>query len=151
MKVQSAGILLYRFRENSPELFLVHPGGPFYARKDEGVWSIPKGEFKDDEDPLDAARREFREETGVDAPEKCIPLTPVSQKSGKKVYCFACEGDIDAGKLISNVFEMEWPPRSEKKQSFPEIDKGEWFDMATAKTKIIEAQRPLIDELLSKF
>jgi predicted NUDIX family NTP pyrophosphohydrolase len=151
MKVQSSGILLYRFNGSLPEFFLVHPGGPFYIKKDIGVWTIPKGEFSDDEDPLNAARREFMEETGAVAPEKCIPLTPITQKSGKRVFCYACPGNIDASKVKSNLFEMEWPPRSGKKQSFPEIDRGEWFDPETAKVKIIEAQKAFISELLTKL
>lgn len=151
MKVQSAGILLYRLKETSPEIFLVHPGGPFYSKKDAGAWSIPKGEFSTDENPVDAAMREFFEETGIKAPSDFLPLTPITQKSGKRVYCYACKGDIDAENIKSNHFEMEWPPRSGKKQSFPEIDKGEWFDPETAKTKIIEAQKAFIDELLTRI
>lgn len=151
MKVQSAGILLYRYNGTTPEVFLVHPGGPFFTKKDAGAWSIPKGEFSTDENPVDAAIREFFEETGFKAPSDFLPLTPITQKSGKRVYCYACQGDIDPEKIKSNHFEMEWPPRSGKKQSFPEIDKGEWFDTETAKIKIIEAQKAFINELLSKL
>jgi predicted NUDIX family NTP pyrophosphohydrolase len=151
MKVQSAGILLYRYNGTTPEVFLVHPGGPFFTKKDAGAWSIPKGEFSTDENPVNAAIREFLEETGFKAPSDFLPLTPITQKSGKRVYCYACKGDIDPERIKSNHFEMEWPPRSGKKQSFPEIDKGEWFDTETAKIKIIEAQKAFINELLSKL
>ena len=151
MAKQSTGILLYRLHNQQPEVFLIHPGGPFWARKDLHAWSIPKGEFSDDEDSLDAARREFEEETGKSVSGDFIELSPVKQKGGKMVYCYACEGDIDVKQIKSNTFEMEWPPRSGKKQTFPEIDCGEWFDPPNAKLKILESQAVFIDELLMRI
>jgi len=150
MSKKSAGILLYRFTNKNLEVLLVHPGGPFWKNKDEGAWSVPKGEFEDDEEPLAAAIREMKEETGVTLKGDFIELTPIKQKSGKLVYAFAKEYDLDPSQIKSNEFEMEWPPRSGKKRSFPEIDKAEWFDIKTAKEKIIAAQWPLIDELIKK-
>src|SRR6185436_21087488 len=150
MSKKSAGILLYRINNKKLEVLLVHPGGPFWKNKDEGAWSIPKGEFDDNEKPLDAALREMKEETGIIVKGDLIELTPVKQKSGKLVYAFAKEYDLDPSQIKSNEFEMEWPPRSGKKRSFPEIDKAEWFDIKTAKEKIIAAQWPLIDELIKK-
>jgi predicted NUDIX family NTP pyrophosphohydrolase len=150
MARQSAGILLYRFTDQQIQIFLVHPGGPFFRNKDEGSWSIPKGEFLDDEDPLDAAKREFAEETGQMVDGKFIRLEPIVQKSGKKVYAWAVEGDIKAESIVSNTFELEWPPKSGKKQSFPEIDRAGWFDIETAKVKINIAQVGLIEELAIK-
>ncbi len=149
MAKKSAGILLYRFTKGSPEVFLVHPGGPFFIRKDEGAWSIPKGEYDEDEQPLAAAKREFFEETGIKVDGKFIALTPVRLKSGKAVIAFALEFDIDASRIKSNSFEIEWPPKSEKIKSFPEIDKGEWFTVPVAKQKINPAQSLLIEELTS--
>src|SRR2546422_40260 len=128
MSKKSAGILLYRIKNKNPEVFLVHPGGPFWAKKDLGAWSIPKGELSDNEAPLDAAKREFKEETGMDINGKFIELTPVTQKGGKLVYAFALEGEIDPDEIKCNTFEMEWPPRSGKKQEFPEIDRSGWFN-----------------------
>lgn len=150
MSKKSAGILLYRTSNKKLEVFLVHPGGPFWKNKDEGAWSIPKGEF-DEEKPLDAAIREMKEETGVVLKADFIELTPVKQKSGKLVYAFAKEYDLDPSQIKSNEFEMEWPPKSGKKKMFPEIDKAEWFDVKTAKEKIIAAQSTLIDELIKHF
>jgi predicted NUDIX family NTP pyrophosphohydrolase len=147
---QSAGILLYRNINNQLEVFLVHPGGPFFKNKDEGAWSIPKGEFLPDEDPLLAAKREFFEETGKQfADEEAIKLTPIKQKSGKTVHAWAIAGDMDPANLVSNMFEMEWPPKSGKQASFCEVDRGEWFTVDVAKTKINPAQFPLITELQS--
>jgi predicted NUDIX family NTP pyrophosphohydrolase len=149
---QSAGILLYRNNNNQLEVFLVHPGGPFFKNKDEGAWSIPKGEFLDDEDPLLAARREFLEETGQKlVAEKFIELSPIRQKSGKTVIAWGAEGDIDPAIIVSNLFEMEWPPKSGKQASFAEVDRGGWFTPEIAKTKINPAQIPLIDELITKI
>jgi predicted NUDIX family NTP pyrophosphohydrolase len=149
---QSAGILLYRNINNQFEVFLVHPGGPFFTNKDEGVWTIPKGEFLDDEDPLLAARREFLEETGQKlVSEKFIELSPIKQKSGKTVVAWGVEGDIDPDIIVSNLFEIEWPPKSGKQASFPEVDRAAWFTPEVAKTKINPAQIPLIDELLTKI
>lgn len=152
MHKNSAGILLYRFNDNSLEVLLVHPGGPFFTKKDKGAWSIPKGEFLKEEDPLNAAKREFKEEIGVDVPgTDFIELSPIEQKNHKTVYAWASQGDIDLSIIESNTFELEWPPRSGKKQSFPEIDKGEWFNITIAKEKINERQIPLLDELIKKL
>ncbi|HEX2968224.1 MAG TPA: NUDIX domain-containing protein [Bacteroidales bacterium] len=151
MAKQSAGILLYRLTEKGPEFFLVHPGGPFWAKKDSHAWSIPKGEFTAEEDPLEAAKREFEEETGNKISADFIKLRPIKQKGGKEVFCFACEENFDPSSLKSNTFEIEWPPRSGKRQSFPEVDKGEWFDALTAKTRINEYQIAFIDEVLTKI
>jgi len=150
MANKSAGILLYRLRNKSLQVFLVHPGGPFWAKKDEGAWSIPKGEFDDNEDPLNAAIREFKEETGIAIDGKFIELTPIKQKSGKLVYAWAVEGDMDPVQVKSNEFEMEWPPRSGKKRSFPEVDKADWFTVDEAQQKINTAQSSLIKELAKK-
>ena len=149
MAKKSAGILLYRLKEGFPEVFLVHPGGPFFIKKDEGVWSIPKGEYDDNEEPLAAAKREFFEETGVKVDGDFIALTPVRLKSGKAVTAFALNFEMDASQVKSNLFEMEWPPKSGKTKSFPEIDRGEWFTVPIAKQKINPAQSALIEELLS--
>jgi predicted NUDIX family NTP pyrophosphohydrolase len=151
MVKQSAGILLYRKKNNQLQVFLVHPGGPFFKNKDMGTWSIPKGEFLSDEDPLAAAKREFMEETGQPVKGEFIPLEPVYLKSGKKVYAWAVEGDIDHEVIVSNLFEMEWPPRSGKMQSFPEIDRAAWFTVDEAKEKINAGQAGLIEGLVSKL
>jgi len=151
MVKKSAGILLYRFDNNLTEVLLVHPGGPFWAKKDLGAWSIPKGEFEPEENPLAAAKRELEEETGIKAEGKFMELTPVKQRSGKLIYAWALQKDIDAADVKSNSFEIEWPPKSGKLKSFPEIDKAAWFDMDEARKKIIEAQTPLIRELEAKL
>ena len=148
---KSAGILLYRFHNNLAEVLLVHPGGPFWAKKDFGAWSIPKGEFGGAEDPLDAAKRELEEETSIKADGNFIELTPVKQKSGKLVYAWALQKDIDPAAIKSNSFELDWPPRSGIKKSFPEIDKAAWFTMDEARNKIMGGQAPLIDELEAKL
>jgi predicted NUDIX family NTP pyrophosphohydrolase len=145
----SAGILLYRRSAHGIEVLLVHPGGPFWARRDLGSWSIPKGEFGPDEEPAAAARREFAEELGVELPGELHPLGEVKQKAGKRVVGFAVEMDIDASTVHSNSFEMEWPPRSGRTKSFPEIDRAEWFDLDTARQKIIPGQAPFLDRLAS--
>lgn len=150
MPKKSAGILLYRRRKEQLEFFLVHPGGPFWKNKDAGAWTIPKGEFDDDEESLDAAKREFKEETGVTISGDFIELTPIKQKSGKWVYGWALECELDLDNMKSNSFEMEWPPRSGKMQSFPEIDKGAWFDEKTAMEKIIPAQGAFIVAVVEK-
>ncbi len=150
MPKQSAGILLYRNINNKLEVFLIHPGGPFFKNKDEGSWSIPKGEFLDGEDALMAAKREFLEETGQAIDGNFILLSPVKQKSGKIVFAWAVEGDIDHEIIVSNLFEMEWPPGSGKKASFAEVDRAGWFEPGVAKIKINPAQIPLIDELEKK-
>ncbi len=147
MPKQSAGILLYRKQSNVLQVFLVHPGGPFFKNKDAGAWSIPKGEFLDNEDGLIAAKREFLEETGQAIDGDFIKLAPVKLKSGKTVLAWAVEGDIDHTAVISNHFEMEWPPRSGKTASFPEVDKAGWFDIAEAATKLNAAQVKLLEEL----
>ncbi|TWR31625.1 NUDIX domain-containing protein [Mucilaginibacter pallidiroseus] len=147
MSKQSAGILLYRMYDDQLQVFLVHPGGPYFVKKDNGAWSIPKGEFDSEEDPEAAAKREFEEETGQRVNGNFTELQPVKQKSGKTVHAWAIEGDIDHTQIVSNLFEMEWPPRSGKKQSFPEIDRAGWFDIETAKVKIIPGQSSLLDEL----
>jgi predicted NUDIX family NTP pyrophosphohydrolase len=148
----SAGILMYRRSgDSSIEVFLIHPGGPFWSKKDLGAWSIPKGEYGDDEDPLDAARREFREETGYDAEGEFIPLDPVKQKGGKIVSAWAVEGSIDATAVSSNTFSMEWPPRSGRQTEFPEVDKAGWFSPDEARAKINPAQAAFIDALCAKI
>lgn len=147
MAKQSAGILLYRINNNNLQIFLVHPGGPFWKNKDAGAWSVPKGEFLDDEDALLAARREFQEETGSGIDGHFIKLKPVKQKSGKTIHAWAVEGDINETSIISNTFSLEWPPKSGKITEVPEIDKAGWFNVETAKEKINEAQAGLIDEL----
>lgn len=151
MPIKSAGILLYRFNNHFPEVFLVHPGGPFWAKKDIGAWSIPKGEFEENEIALDAAVREMEEETGIKISGDLIELAPVKQKSGKIIYAWAAHQDADPAMIISNTFEMEWPPKSGKKKSFPEIDKAAWFGIGDAKEKIVKGQEPLIAELENKL
>ena len=150
-KKQSAGLLLYRKLQHTIEVFLVHPGGPYWKNKDEGVWSIPKGEFDENEQPLQAAIREFSEETGLDISGKFLELNPVQLKSGKIVYALAIEKNIDAEKIISNHFETEWPPHSGKFTTFPEVDKGEWFIIEVARKKINQGQIPILNELKEKL
>jgi predicted NUDIX family NTP pyrophosphohydrolase len=147
MPKQSAGILAYRKTNNHLQVFLVHPGGPFFNKKDDGVWSIPKGEYEEDEDPLTAAKREFAEETGQTKHGDFDPLASIKYKNGKVVHAWAVESDIDHTNIRSNYFEMEWPPRSGKKASFEEVDRADWFDITTALQKIIPAQADLIKEL----
>ena len=147
MMKKSAGLLLYRIREKDIEIFLIHPGGPFWKNKDEGAWSIPKGEFTD-EDGLTAAKREFLEETGFEATGKFIALHPVKQKSGKTVHAWALEMDMDASKIKCNLFDMEWPPKSGKIIRMPEVDKAEWFTVSNAMTKINVMQQGFIVQLL---
>ncbi len=150
-KKQSAGVILYRFREEELEIFLVHPGGPFFINRDEGSWSIPKGEFQDHENPLDAARREFEEETGSKLSGDFIELTPIKQKGGKMVYAWALHGDIDANKIISNTFRIQWPPKSNKLVTYPENDRAAWFTSDIACTKINPSQAGLIKDLKNKL
>lgn len=147
MPKQSAGILAYRKFNNHLQVFLVHPGGPFYAKKDAGVWSIPKGEYESDEDPLIAAKREFEEETGHAIDGHFIALAPIKYKSGKVVQAWAVEAYIDPANIKSNEFEMEWPPKSGKMASFEEVDRADWFDVDVAKQKIVPAQVGLLVEL----
>jgi predicted NUDIX family NTP pyrophosphohydrolase len=148
MPKESAGLLVYRRTAAGIEVLLAHPGGPLWARKDEGAWTIPKGEIEPGEDGLAAARREFAEEAGRPAPEgACLPLSPVRQPGGKIVHAWAVEGDLDPRTLRSNTFEMEWPPRSGRTRDFPEVDRFEYFPLAVARRKILSGQRPLLDEL----
>ena len=151
MPKQSAGILAYRNIDKQLQIFLVHPGGPFWKNKDLGAWSVPKGEYDEEEDALTAAKREFEEETGQHIAGDFIPLASIKYKSGKVVCAWAVEADIDHANIKSNYFEMEWPPRSGKKASFEEVDRADWFDIATAKQKIVPAQVPLIEELAAMF
>ena len=147
----SAGILLYRFHGKRMEVFLVHPGGPFWKNKDEGAWSIPKGEYSEGEDALQAAIREFNEETGVSVSGEFVELQTVKLRSGKWVKAWALENDIDATKIKSNTFLLEWPPRSGKKIEVPEIDRAEWFELAEAKRKINTGQLMLVEELSQRL
>jgi predicted NUDIX family NTP pyrophosphohydrolase len=144
---QSAGILLYRRREGRLEVLLAHPGGPFWARKDLGAWTIPKGEHAADESPEDAARREFAEETGAMITGELVSLGEVKQKGGKVVRAFAAQGDFDPQTLESNTFELEWPPRSGRRIEVPEVDRAEWFDLDEASKRMFEAQRPFLARL----
>lgn len=150
MVKQSAGIVLYRFQNKILQVMLVHPGGPFWAKKDAGVWSVPKGEVAEGEDLFMAAKRELQEETGITVEGNFLELTPVKQKV-KWVFAWAVEYDFEVTTIHSNSFEMEWPPRSGQKKSFPEIDKAAWFTVAEAKLKIINGQIPLLDELAEKL
>jgi predicted NUDIX family NTP pyrophosphohydrolase len=147
MPKTSAGLLMYRSREGVIQVFLVHPGGPFWAKKDLGAWSIPKGLYSPDEAPLSAARREFREETGFEASGDFVPLTPLKQPSGKLIAAWAFEGDCDPEALRSNTFAMEWPPHSGREQEFPEVDRAAWFGMEEAREKILPGQRGFLDAL----
>jgi predicted NUDIX family NTP pyrophosphohydrolase len=152
MARQSAGILLYRMRGAGPEVLLVHPGGPFWARRDAGVWSIPKGEYADGDDPIACARREFEEETGSPLPPgDLIALDSITQKGGKVVSAWAAEGDLDADAIRSNTFRMEWPPRSGRWATFPEVDRAGWFDVEIAREKMIPAQAEFLDRLLERL
>ena len=153
MGKKSAGLMLYRQAADGSgvEILLVHPGGPFWRKKDEGAWTVPKGEFDDDEAPLAAAKREFKEELGRPAPDAdYFSLGSIKQKGGKTVYAWAVKGDFDPAGLESNTFSCEWPPNSKRMQEFPEVDRAEWFTPEVAKRKILAAQVPLIDELLEK-
>jgi predicted NUDIX family NTP pyrophosphohydrolase len=144
-----AGLLVFRMRDGVPEVLLVHPGGPYWQRQDEGAWSIPKGEFGDDEQPLSAARREFAEETGLAIDGEFVPLPILRQPGGKLVHPFAVRGDLDADAVRSNVFTMEWPPRSGRTAEFPEIDRAGWFSLDDAARKLLAGQRPMLDALRS--
>ncbi|HXS40118.1 MAG TPA: NUDIX domain-containing protein [Stellaceae bacterium] len=146
---RSAGLLLYRTRHGAIEAFLVHPGGPFWAKKDEGAWTIPKGEIDEGEDPLAAAMREFAEETGTMLQGEFRALPPVRQAGGKTVLAWALAGELDAAAIRSNEFEMEWPPKSGKRRRFPEIDRAEWFALEEARRKINKAQIALLDALVA--
>jgi predicted NUDIX family NTP pyrophosphohydrolase len=147
----SAGILLYRKKDKSIEVFLVHPGGPFWKGKEIGAWSIPKGEFAEGEDPLTVAKREFNEETGQTVDGDFLELTPIKQKGGKMVYAWAVEGDADAEHIVSNTFKTEWPYKSGKWITIPEVDKAGWFGVEEAKEKMNAAQVEFIEELVRKL
>lgn len=150
-RARSAGILLYRRGGDGLEVLLVHPGGPIWARRDAGAWSLPKGEYVDGEDPLAAARREFAEELGVAPPGgPVVELGEIRQKAGKVVRAWALEGDLDPSSAVSNTFELEWPPRSGRLQEFPEVDRAEWFSLARAREKINPAQAELVDRLAER-
>jgi predicted NUDIX family NTP pyrophosphohydrolase len=147
--VRSAGILLFRRADAAVEVLIVHPGGPLWARRDDGAWSIPKGEYEPGEEPLEAARREFEEEIGVPPPDgEALALGEVRLKSGKRVVAWALEGDVDATAIRSNTFAMQWPPRSGRLQEFPEVDRGDWFTSAGARVKLNPAQVEFVDRLV---
>jgi predicted NUDIX family NTP pyrophosphohydrolase len=148
---KSAGILLYKKKEKDIEIFLVHPGGPFWKGKEAGAWSIPKGEFAEDEDALAAAQREFEEETGKKIEGAFMALKTIQQKGGKLVCAWAVQGDIDATSVVSNTFKQEWPYKSGKWQTYPEVDKAGWFSVEEAKEKINQAQVALIEDLVEKL
>lgn len=148
MKKQSAGLLLYRQKKGRVEVLIAHPGGPFFAKKDNGFWSIPKGLYEDDEDPFAAAKREFEEEIGWPAPAgKYIELGEIKRKDGKTIKAWAVEGQVDETEVKSNTFEMEWPPKSGKIQEFPEIDQARWFDLPTASLKLQLVQTEFLERL----
>jgi len=147
----SAGILVFRFRKSVLEVLLVHPGGPFWAKKDNHAWSIPKGEVESGETDFNAANREFTEETGIEIRGNFFALDPVKQSGGKTVYAWAVKKDITTEKIKSNNFEIEWPPNSGKHKSFPEVDKASWIDIETARDKIIKGQSNLLDQLSKKL
>ncbi|GAA1878704.1 NUDIX domain-containing protein [Asanoa iriomotensis] len=150
MAKQSAGILAFKVVDGSVRVLLVHPGGPFWARKDLGAWSIPKGEYEDPADPLESALRELAEETSLEvAAADCVPLGSVKQKGGKVVAAWAVAADFDPARLRSNTFEIEWPPRSGTRREFPEVDRAEWFDLATARQKLVPAQAEFVDRLVA--
>jgi len=148
MVKQSAGLLMYRKRGQSIQVLLVHPGGPFWAKKDLGAWSMPKGEFAEDEDALKAARREFEEETGFLPTGNFMRLGTIRQPSGKIIHAWAFEGDLDIRNIKSNTFLLEWPPQSGKQREFPEVDRADWFNVETAREKIAKGQIDFLDELL---
>jgi predicted NUDIX family NTP pyrophosphohydrolase len=151
MAKKSAGILLYRTRRGLLEVFLVHPGGPFWATKDDGAWSIPKGEFEEGEDPIDAAKREFREETGLTPRGNFRAMEPIRQKGGKVVYAWSARSNLDATEVRSNTFSLQWPPRSGRTQKFPEIDRAAWFTIQSARRKILRSQLSLLDQLQKRL
>jgi predicted NUDIX family NTP pyrophosphohydrolase len=151
MPQRSAGILMYRRKRGAVEVLLVHPGGPFWKKKDEGAWSIPKGLYEESEDALAAARREFEEETGAAPAGEFIPLGEFRQSSAKIVSVWAVEGEFDVTKLTSNTFALEWPPKSGKINDFPEIDRAAWFSPNEARRKILKGQRTVLDALIAKL
>jgi len=148
LSAQSAGLVLYRKRDGKLEVLLVHPGGPYWQKRDDGAWSIPKGELGENEAGVEVARREFQEELGVPAPDgELTTLGTVRQAGGKIVHAWAAPGDVDVTRLRSNTFEVEWPPRSHRMQRFPEVDRAGWFDLDAARRKVLPAQRSFIDRL----
>jgi len=151
MPKTSAGLLVYRFREGRLEVFLVHPGGPFWAKKDLGAWSIPKGELSGTEEPLAAAIREFQEETGFPITGEFRELLPRKQPGGKTVLAWAVEGDLDAGQIRSNTFLLEWPRGSGRRKEFPEVDRAEWFGIPEAKRRILAGQAGFLDDLCERL
>jgi predicted NUDIX family NTP pyrophosphohydrolase len=151
MPETSAGIMLYRRTGKALEVLLVHPGGPFWAKKDDGAWTIPKGLYESGEEPEAAARREFAEETGYAPAGEMLELGSFRQPSGKRVMAFAVEDDFEPDELVSNTFEMEWPPRSGRRQSFPEIDRAGWFGIAAARVKLLKGQVPILEALLERL
>jgi predicted NUDIX family NTP pyrophosphohydrolase len=151
MPETSAGIMLYRRSGKDLEVLLVHPGGPFWAKKDDGAWTIPKGLYETGEEPEAAARREFAEETGYAPAGEMLDLGSFRQPSGKRIIAFALEDDFVPDELVSNTFEMEWPPRSGKRQSFPEIDRAGWFGIPAARVKLLKGQVPILEALLEKL
>jgi predicted NUDIX family NTP pyrophosphohydrolase len=148
---KSAGLLLFREVADRLEVLLVHPGGPFWARKDQGAWSIPKGEFEEGEEPLSAAKREFEEETGFAPDGAVIPLEPLRQPSGKLIYAWAMQHDLDPARVRSNTFSMEWPPKSGRYQEFPEVDRAAWFSVEEARGKILKGQAVFLAQLQEKL
>ena len=148
---QSAALLLYRWGEEGLEVLLAHPGGPFWAKKDQGAWSIPKGEFLEEEEPYVAARREFAEEIGTRVDGEALALTPLKQPSRKVIHAFALEHDLNVDKIASNTFEMEWPPTSGKTAAFPEVDRAAWFGLSAARKRIQPGQAPILDELVRRL
>jgi predicted NUDIX family NTP pyrophosphohydrolase len=147
MPKRSTGLIMYRWRDAQLEVFLVHPGGPFWVKKNMGAWSIPKGESAEGEEPLEAAKREFREETGSAVSGEFLKLGEVKQAGGKVVIAWAVEGDFDPATLISNVVQLEWPPHSGRVMTFPEVDRGDWFGIAAAREYILKSQEPLLNML----
>jgi|SRR5208282_6411747 predicted NUDIX family NTP pyrophosphohydrolase len=151
MQKLSAGLLMFRRRNRELEVFLVHPGGPFWKNKDDSAWSIPKGEYSQGDDPLEAANREFREETGFEPGTELIPLGEIRQPSGKIVTVWAFEGDCNPADLRSNTFSIEWPPKSGQIREFPEVDRAVWFPVEVARTKLLKGQLPFLDKLILKL
>ena len=147
----TAGLLMFRRSGADLQVFLVHPGGPFWKKKDHGAWSIPKGEYEKGEDPLDAAKREFEEETGIKPEGEFIALDQMKQPSGKVITAWAFEGDCSPKALRSNTFSMEWPPKSGRKQEFPEVDRADWFTLDDARKRIVKGQIGFLDQLMTRF
>ena len=147
MPARSAGLLMFRRRDDGPEVLLVHPGGPYWRNKDAGAWTIPKGEYDETEEAEAAAFREFEEELGVRPDGPAMPLGEIVQKAGKRVTAYAVEGDFDVAAIVSNSFEIEWPPRSGRRQSFPEVDRAAWLSLDAARDRINPAQAVLLDRL----